>query len=180
MNDTTKSKSRWYRPRLKALLAVGIALALLLGSAVWLLSPEPVWQYTGQFHAVIDRANRVVVRDGGHCSAPDDADGYPVLFEIRDVVQTNELRRQLVFQQDQYGLACGCSGYPVIDWYDGDTRIAHTSLHHGEAIRWTRIAQPDQPIRWDGFQNDGVLTDESSEWVVQWLVHNGVPIAQLK
>jgi hypothetical protein len=147
---------------LKSVLLVSTAFASLLGVAAWLFRPD--WKYTGQLHAVIKGADRVVVRDGGH-DWPDAVDAHPVLFEIRDAQEIDLVRQQIVFERNQYAGAaeCGCRGYPVIDWYRGDTRIALTTLKHGELIVW------------DGFADGAALTDKSGQRIVEWLVRNGVP-----
>jgi hypothetical protein len=55
-----------------------------------------------------------------------------------------------------------CCGYPAIDWYKGDYRLALTSVQHGGAIRWR------------DFPGDASLTKESSEWLIDWFLEHGI------
>ncbi len=145
-----------------------MVIALLLGGVVWLLQPPPPdWLYTGQLHAAIRDADRIVVLDGGN-DWSETVNAYPVLFEIQDAQHVREVQKHFVFKVNQYAMKCACQGYPVIAWYHGDERIAYVSLQHGRAIRW------------DAFQGDATLSDESGQWIVQWLVRNGVPKAALE
>ena len=66
------------------------------------------------------------------------------------------------FQSGQERSLCACSGYPGMDWYRGKQRIALTSIQHGRAVRW------------EGFQGDAQLTQESGAWLVRWLVQHEV------
>jgi len=125
------------------------------------------WQYSGQLHSVIRRADRILVRDGGD-DWPEIVDAYPVLFEVRDPDEIAILQKHIRFHRNQCATVCGCRGYPVIDWYAGDARIALTSLQHGTAIRW------------DGFAGDASLTGESAQFIVEWLLRNGVSKAKLE
>ena len=141
--------------------------AVVTALAAMLLRPHPDWVYSGQFHAVIKDADRIVVRDGGY-DWPDAVAALPVLFEINDSKQVNEVRQRIVFERNQYADVCGCHGYPVIEWYQGETRIVLVSLQHGEAIRW------------GGFSGDAYLTRKSGQWIVQWLIGHGVPKPELQ
>jgi hypothetical protein len=153
---------------LKSAVLPTVAFVLLLGLVAWFVRPRSNSERTHQFRTVVDRADRIVVRHGVYPWRPEVLDTYPVLFEVRNIDQVDEVRRRIAFERDQEGGACGCMGYPVIVWYRGDTRIAIMSVQHGQAIRW------------NGFKGDGDLTGESRKWVIQWLVRNGVPRAMLR
>ena len=94
-------------------------------------------------------------------------DASDVLFEIQDLEEVEAVQRNLVFEEGQRGVRCACIGYPGIDWYRGETLVAETSVQHGRAIRWYEVP------------GDATLTGKSEEWLVQWLVSNGVPKSNL-
>jgi len=119
--------------------------------------------HDGQLHKQISEADRIVVRDGGFdCCRSVEKD--KVLFEVTDPAELAEVHRRLEFKRGQEGGSCLCCGYPGIDWYKGDTRLALTALQHGCALRWK------------GFADDAPLTRESSEWIVEWLASHGATL----
>ena len=139
-------------------LAVGVvAVALFAGGC----GRRGTWTYQGQFHDAVVEADRVVVRDGGF-RYEGDPDDHAVLFEVTDPTEIEELRENLEFENRQQRSVCPCLGYPGVDWYRGNRRIAHASIQHGRAIRW------------GGFQADARLTEESSAWLVQWLLDHEI------
>ncbi len=141
----------------------GASAALLLaGAAVCRASSPPShWEYGGEFHRVIAGADRIVVRDGGFdCYGA--VDDQPVLFEVTDLDEIREVRKRLQFEREQETTSCFCCGYPGIDWYEGDKRVALTSLQHRYRIRWK------------DFPGDARLTDESSHWLTYWLARHSV------
>jgi hypothetical protein len=119
------------------------------------------WIHNDKFHKTIAEADRIVIRDGGFgcCRNVDDA---KIFFQIKDIMEIKKVYSKLKFQRQQYFSACGCCGYPGIDWYKGDKRIALTALKHGKRLKWK------------GFSTPEALTDESSKWLVAWLVKHGV------
>ncbi len=139
-------------------LAAGVAAVALLAGAC---GREATWTYQGQFHDAVAEADRVVVRDGGFRYGRDTGD-QAVLFEVTDPGEIDQLRENLEFESRQQRYVCPCPGYPGVDWYRGNQRIAHTSIQHGRAVRW------------EGFQADAQLTEESSARLVQWLVEHEV------
>ncbi len=150
-----------FRAILKALALYGLTV-FVLAFAFWCFEPEPDWLYTGQLHAMIADADRIVVRDEGHHRDSEAADACAVLFETQDAKEVEAVRENLEFEEGQRAVSCACLSYPVIEWYRGDAQLALVSLQHGQAIRW------------DGAAGDAELTDESGKWLVQWLVRNGV------
>ncbi len=141
----------------KHLPVLAVALALLAAAC----NRRPTWKYRGQFHEAVAKADRVVVRDGGF-DYEGDTDNAAVLFEITSPGGIQELRDNLEFKSGQERSVCACPGYPRVDWYRGKECIAITSIQHGRAVRW------------EGFQGDARLTDNSSAWLVRWLVNHEV------
>ena len=119
------------------------------------------WQYNGEFHKVIEQADRLVVRDGGYnCCGP--VDNQAILLTITNPREIGELHRIIEFETHQPWSACMCCGYPGLDWYRGKKRVALTALHHGRAIRWSE------------FPGDAQLTPRSSQAIVDWLAERGI------
>ena len=119
------------------------------------------WSYDGAFHRLVNGADRIVIRDGGYdCCIP--TDGQKSLVVIRGEQAVREFNENLEFVEQQSPSYCFCCGYPGIDWYKGERRLALTSVQHGTAIRWK------------GFPGDVALTKQSSKWLVQWLLDHGV------
>ena len=114
-----------------------------------------------EFHTLIGQADRLVVRDGGYnCCGPVDEQAVLLIVTNRQVL--GELNRLIQFATNQTRSACICCGFPGLDWYCGERRIALTSLKHGQALRW------------EGFRGDAELTPASSLGVVEWLAQHGI------
>ena len=151
-----------------------VALWVLLGNVFWetvtarqtIISNITLvpWRYQGELHACIASADRIVVRDCGytHCFPEEKAQKRKILFEVSDPVELREVRELLVFQPDQTNDECMCCGYPRVDWYRGQERLALTSIQHGLTLRWK------------GFPGDAWLTEASSSRLVEWLARHGV------
>jgi hypothetical protein len=141
----------------KSMPVLAVAIASLAGGC----SGRPTFTYQGEFHDAVAKADRVVVRDGGF-----DFDGATdhsaVLFEVTDSGEIAALCENLQFKSKQKRSTCYCAGYPRVDWYGGREQLAITSIQHGRAVRW------------EGFQGDADLTQESGAWLVEWLVEHGV------
>jgi hypothetical protein len=109
----------------------------------------------------MNQCDRVVVRDGGFdCCGPVDDD--KVLLEITDPNKLDELMKNIEVQKYHTFRGCGCCGYPGVDWYKGNERLALTSIQHGHSIRWK------------GFKGDAYLTEDSSAWIIHWLKKHGI------
>jgi len=142
--------------------------ALVLGVAVWLLRPRPLWFYEGEFHETIRSADRIVVRiPEPEVAKSGKKDG--VLFEVTDPSEVKEVYDRLAFGKPQYHKTrCGCHGYPWIDWYEGERCLALAALKHG------------RDIGWEGFPGQATLTGDSRKWLVDWLQLHGVPQDRLQ
>jgi hypothetical protein len=123
--------------------------------------PPPRWSYQGELHKAIERADCIVVRDGGF-DGPRPIDEQKVLFRITKPGEVRLVAENLRFETEQNRAPCHCIGYPGVDWFQGQQRIAATSVQHCRAMRWK------------GFPSDGVLTPESGAWLKQWLISHGV------
>lgn len=129
------------------------------------------------FQPAIADADKIVIRDGGYDCCKPNVDLDPVLFTVTNQAEVKEVVAHLKFEpvtiMDSKLESCLCCGSPGMDWYRGNKRIAMTSIQHGHAIRWKGFST----ARILGVQvgyGDGLLTRESSNWLVGWFVKHGV------
>lgn len=144
------------------LVAVAVFICIHIGVFVSMYEDanDPM-RYQRRFRATTASADRIVVRDGGYdCCGP--VVGQKILFEITDERELKEVRNNLRFEPGESFSACMCCGYPGIDWYRGNRRIALTGVQHMHSLRWK------------GFPGDAYLTEESSQWLGQWLKRHGL------
>jgi hypothetical protein len=147
---------------LRSLFIVVVVVSVLVAAAasMW-RNAHDLGRYQQRFDAVAAWSDRIVVRCGGfNCCRP--VDGQSVLFEVTDPQELADVRRHIELVAETPGSYCMCCGYPGVDWYRGKRRLALTSLHHGNALRWK------------GFPKDARLTNKSGAWVVAWLASHGV------
>jgi hypothetical protein len=138
-----------------------IIVVLYFTAASSCYSNEEEWRYTGQLHALIKDADRIVVRKGGYdCCGP--VDKQTVLFEVKDRKEIQGVYEKLQFMADEAPGFCMCCGFPGIDWYKDGKRIVLSAVQHGGALRWK------------GAPGDVGLTGASSKWLIEWLAKNGV------
>jgi hypothetical protein len=123
----------------------------------------PRWEYQGQLHDAVAQCTAIVVRDDGFRS-PRPTDEQGVLFTVDSPAEIRQLVEHIQFQPRQETRSCVCVGYPGMDWYRGQERVAETSVQHGRAIRWR-----------DHFPTDAQLTEESAAWLREWLMRHGIP-----
>ncbi|MCX7424878.1 MAG: tetratricopeptide repeat protein [Planctomycetia bacterium] len=127
----------------------------------------PSWTYRGEFSEAVAKTDRIVVRDGGFdCCGPVDTD--VILFEVSEPSEIREVLDNLAFDESQKKGHCNCCGFPGIDFYAGNERLALTAVQHGKAIRWNACP------------GDIGLTGESKQWLVEWLVRHGVQEAEIE
>jgi hypothetical protein len=120
------------------------------------------WEYNGKFHKLIDLADRIVIRDGGfNCCGP--VDEQKILLEIKNPKQIKKLNKIIRFDKKQEGGECDCCGYPGIDWYRGDYRLALTGIKHGSGLCGR------------DFPTEALLTKESSKKLAKWLLDHNIP-----
>ena len=115
------------------------------------------------FRSAVKDADRVVIRDGGGlCHS--DPDKEPVLFEITDKAEIAAFND--MFEFTGRSVPCMCCGYPGVDWWRGDKRVAVSAIHHGSALRV------------EGIPGDLRLSSASGRRIQKWLkekcgVHEG-------
>jgi len=146
------------RSLLRGALVFGGLAAVSL--AAWRDARDPV-RHNRHLHNVMAWADRIVVRAGGFdCCRP--VEGQKVLFEVVNVDELTDVRDHLQIMPGRPSGGCLCCGFPGIDWYRGNTRLALTSVHHGVRLSWI------------GFPGDAILTLESHQWLRQWLERHGL------
>ncbi|MCW5202727.1 hypothetical protein VU12_07280 [Desulfobulbus sp. US4] len=178
MMDDNQGKRKWIRRAIIACVLVGIGL---LAAFKWqdglrlLLYHKPV-QYDQPFGPVIAEADRIVVRgDGFDCCGP--VNETAVLFTVTEPEEVADVATHIRFlprlTTNSLSEACMCCGGPGIDWYKGKKRVALTAMQHGYAIRWRGFST----VRILGFRvgyGDGLLTEESQEWLKGWFRSHGI------
>ena len=90
----------------------------------------------GSFTNRIARADKIVIRDGGHDCCGAKIDEQPVLLVVTNAAEIAEFNSRLRFAVSDDMGCCACCGHPGIDWGKDGRRIALTSAHHGFALRW--------------------------------------------
>jgi hypothetical protein len=117
--------------------------------------------YDGDFHKIIEKADKIVVRDGGYKCCGRVVDSDVIIYETRDAQEIKEVYDNIDFKIEEYNSDCMCCGYPGIDWYKGKKRIALTALKHGKQLKGS------------GYNK---LTQKSSKWLCAWLIKHGAKI----
>ena len=155
---STERRSQFsLRALLLGLVAAGAVATFSV--AAWQDAGDPL-RYDRHLHGRIAWGDRIVVRKGGFdCCHP--VDGQQVLFAVVDPDELSEVRDHLHVVSGRPSWSCLCCGFPGIDWYRGETRIALTTVQHGFALRWA------------GFPRDAYFTRESALWLRQWLERHG-------
>jgi hypothetical protein len=120
-------------------------------------------RYLGQLHKVIAPADRIVIRFGS-LGPPVEVDRCKVLFEVTDPAEIREVYDNIQFEENQSRRNCACWGWPVIDWYEKDNRLAMTAVKHGKAIRWAQMSY------------DLELTETSQQWLKAWMAKKDVDL----
>jgi len=110
-----------------------------------------------QLSEQLAKADRILVRTGGVCHRRDDNE--KVIVESRDAAVIAELAQHFTINEDASGGYCMCCGNPTFEFYQGDKQVAMVAFHHGQSIRWADGTWP----------GDGILTEQSSTYLVQWL-----------
>lgn len=126
------------------------------------------WEYNGDFHKLISLADKIVIRNGGF-DCCEHVDKQEILLEIKDRNEIIDFNKNIEFVQKQFLACCFCCGYPGIDWYFGDYRLALTAVHHGSSLCWNGFY--DRNI----FIGSPTLTQKSSRWLARWLLDHKIP-----
>ena len=139
-----------------------ILLALLpLAMTTGLMSKE-VNSWTKALHNELKEATRLQIRSGGTCHRQ--AETEKTLLDLQDPEKVAIVTQGIQIAQSESGFHCMCCGNPTLEFYRGDTLIASLGFHHARSLRW-----PDG--KWEG---DGLLTEESSIFLIKWMADNGL------
>ena len=116
----------------------------------------------GSFTNLIATADKIVIRDGGYgCHGPK-PDEQPVLLVVTNASEIAEFNAQIKFAVDDDMSWCMCCGHPGIDWWKDGRRIALTSAHHGDSLRWR------------DFPCDMMFTPDSAKALAEWFKGRGL------
>ncbi|WDQ15127.1 hypothetical protein [Rhodopirellula sp. P2] len=145
----------------KQLAAILLAIIAILYGAWLVVSSNP----TSAFADAIRDTDRIVV----HARGFDEQAGKDrtVFLQITDAKAIAEFNSNIRFKRSLTGGQCACQGFPGIDWYRAGERAVFTGVQHKKAIRWSP------------FNYDLPLTDESAEWLANYLNMHDVPLVGL-
>ena len=159
------------------LTCIATLLAIGVGVAAWkseqcvrlLLYHRPIRYDQQSFHKAIDRADRLVIREG--------FERDPVLLLITNAADIRELTAHLEFKPlVSTNIAfdtCMCGGFPGIDWYAGSRRLATTSVQHSRKLRWRGFSTA-RILGRKIIYGDAPLTKDSAQWLKEWLKKYGI------
>jgi len=164
-----------------AIVFVGIVVVLALTLETWLrwfVYETELVDVDRAFARTIAFADKIVVYDEGYdcCRA---FVGTNILLIVTDSMEIEAVRNNIRFPQKIQIYQCMCCGWPNITWYEGNKKLAMTSIQHGKAIRWRGFSQ----YRFLGKRisyGDARLTEESQAWLKEWLESHGISREQLR
>ncbi|MBK7403164.1 MAG: hypothetical protein IPJ41_00680 [Phycisphaerales bacterium] len=136
------------------LAALGAALAL--GAC----GDEDPWN--DPLHKAALGATSIRVRSGGTCHR--DVETEQILAEVTDAAGVADLLAIIEIDPDGSGFHCMCCGDPTIEFYKGHQLVLSLGYHHGRSVRWV-----------EGWEGDGLLTDESATRFADWMTAHGIP-----
>ena len=116
----------------------------------------------GSFTNLIATADKIVIRDGGYSCCGAKIDEQPVLLVVTNASEIAEFNAQIKFAVDDDMSWCMCCGHPGIDWWKDGRRIALTSAHHGDSLRWR------------DFPCDMMFTPDSAKALAEWFKGRGL------
>ena len=139
----------------------GCILLVVYGYWLFAWSGFAALRSSHRFHSAIAGADRIVIRDGGFDCCCTNVDTQAVLLVLTNQADIAEFNSLIKFRAPV--MKCRCCGYPGVDWWKGEERLALTSVQHGHALRW------------DGFSGDVGFTRSSSRMVRKWFkTHCGI------
>ena len=152
------------KPRLYIRLFEGaayLALAGILLFSSWKLFAFTVG-YNLKFQNIIKNADRIVIRDGGYDCCIKDVDAQPRLYVITNAAEIAAFNRLFRFRPELPD-DCACCGYPGIDWWQGDRKLALTAVKHGHGLKWK------------GFHGAKAFSNWSNHHLHQWFADHAIP-----
>ena len=115
------------------------------------------------FLDVVSGADRIVIRDGGFDCCTKDVDKQRILATVDDPAEVKAFTAMVRFTEEHGFGHCLCCGFPGIDWWKGNRKLALTSVQHGDGLRWS------------GFSDDYRFTPESAAALAAWFRSRGLP-----
>lgn len=117
-----------------------------------------------QFAKMAEKADRIVIRNGGYNCCRKNVDDQEILCVITNAAEIAEFNSLFKFRGGGSANFCMCCGYPGIDWWCGDKKLALTALKHRRSL-W-----------WDGIGGVAPLTIESAIKVQEWFACHGIDL----
>jgi len=130
--------------------------AFAFGVAVTGCEGEKTWRYEGEFHRLVEGADRLVILEYGSACAGD-PDERLVLHVVEGAQEVRGVAEKLQFHEEQTREVCMCCGSPGLDWYRGGELVASSSVQHGEALRFGELP------------GDVKFTADSAAWYATWI-----------
>ena len=115
-----------------------------------------------RFAEMSEKADRIVIRNGGYNCCRKNVDDQEILYVITNASEIAEFNSLFKFRSGGSGNFCMCCGYPGIDWWCGDKKLALTALKHKHGL-W-----------WEGIGGVAPLTIESAIKVREWFTRHGI------
>lgn len=117
-----------------------------------------------RFSKMSEKADRIVIRKGGYNCCQKNVDGQEILYVITNASEIAEFNSLFKFRGGGSENFCKCCGYPGIDWWCGDKKLALTALKHKCSL-W-----------WEGIGGVAPLTIESIIKVQEWFARHGIDL----
>ena len=116
------------------------------------------------FAEMSEKADRIVIRNGGYNCCRKNVDNQEILYVITNATEIAEFNSLFKFRRGGSANFCRCCGYPGIDWWCGDKKLALTALKHKRSL-W-----------WEGIGGVAPLTIESAIKVQEWFTCHGIDL----
>ena len=155
----TNPKSRLYIRLFEG--AAYLTLAGILLFSCWKLFAFTIGINT-KFQNAIKNADRIVIRDGGYNCCIKDVDAQPQLYVITNAAEIAAFNRLFKFRPELPD-DCSCCGYPGIDWWQGEKKLALTAVKHGHALKWKE------------FHGAMTFSNWSDHHLHQWFADHAIP-----
>lgn len=134
-----------------------IILALATG-----LKAEVESSWTQKLYQQLEGVDRLHIRSGGTCHRGPESE--KTLLDLRDAEVVSKVLQNIQITPNDSGFHCMCCGDPTLEFYRGETLVVSLGFHHARSLRWLEG-------KWKG---DGLLTQESADFLVKWMDDQGV------